>query len=87
MFWKSTRLGGLEGKMNGVLGVDTALSGTLESIPIQSEVLTVCLAVGKKALNWKVGPAQGINLCVTLICEHQKTWSALSLDSPDPQPQ
>lgn len=86
MFWKSTRLGGLEGKINGVLGVDTALSGTLESIPIQSEALTVSLAMGKKALNWKVGPAQG-PLCVTLICEHQKTFSALSLDSPDPQPQ
>lgn len=60
MFWKSTRLGGLEGKINGELGVDTALSGTLESIPIQSEALTVSLAMGKKALNWKVGPAQAL---------------------------
>lgn len=50
MFWKSTRLGGLEGKINGELGVDTALSGTLESIPIQSEALTVSLAMGKKSL-------------------------------------
>lgn len=48
MFWKSTRLGGLEGKINGVFGVDTALSGRLESIPIQSEILKVCLAMGKK---------------------------------------
>lgn len=54
MFWKSTRLGGLEGKINRVLGVDTALNGTLESIPIQSEALTVCLAMGKKALNGRL---------------------------------
>jgi hypothetical protein len=34
MFWKSTKLEGLEGKINGALGVDTALSGGLKSIPI-----------------------------------------------------
>lgn len=48
MFWKSSRLEGLEGKINGALGVDTALSGELKSIPIYSEVLTVCLAMERK---------------------------------------